>query len=205
MTGDTPRARAAAALRRMGHALMAHEAGDDLLERIADAADTVTRDLEQAPTRHRDLVEMKRRLFETDVPDGAPVTHFEGCFVSGAENPLGVAIRVRREGDEAVAHVEFGPAFEGPPQRAHGGIVAAVFDDVLGYLLVFLHEPAFTGELTVRYLAATPLGVLLEFRARVVGRHDRRILTEGEARSGDEVVAHATATFVTVDPDRIRA
>lgn len=205
MGDDGPRARAAAALRRMGHALMAHEAGDDLLDRIAEAADAVTRDLERAPPRRRDLVAMKRTLFELDVPDGAPVSHFDGCFVSGSENPLGVAIRVRREGDEAVADVEFGPAFEGPPERAHGGIIAAVFDDVLGYLLVFLHEPAFTGELVVRYLAPTPLRVPLEFRGRVVGRENRRILTAGEARSGDEVLAQATATFVTVDPDRIRA
>lgn len=202
---DAPRARAAAALRRMGHALMAHEADDDLLERVAAAADRVTRDLWRAPRRTRDLVDMKRRLFETEVADGERVSHFGGCFVSGAENPLGAAIRVRREGDEAVAEVELGPAFEGAPGRAHGGIVAAIFDDVMGYLLVFLHVPAFTGELTVRYLAPTPLGVPLEFRARVTGREGRRILTESEARTGEEVVARARATFVTVDPDRIRA
>ena len=200
-----PRARAAASLRRLGHALMAHDAGDDLLERVADAADRVATDLEHAPERTRDLLELKRRMFDAEVPDGARVVHFDECFVSGPFNPMGIAIEVRRAGDEAVADVEIGPAFEGAPSRSHGGIVAAIFDDVLGYLLTLRQEPAFTGELTIRYLAATPIRERLEFRGRVVGSEGRKLFTEGEATTADgEVVARATATFVLIDMSRLR-
>lgn len=205
MSGDHPRARAAAALRRLGHALMAHEASEDLLERVAAAADRVAANLETAPHRERDLAELKRRLFDVEVADGARVSHYDECFVSGPQNPMGVAIEVRRSGDEVVADVHLGPAFEGAPGRAHGGIVAAVFDDVLGYLLTFLHVPAFTGELLVRYLAAVPIERPLRFRGRVTGRDGRKIRTAGEAEADGEVVARATALFITVDPDRIRA
>ena len=198
------RARAAAALRRLGHALMGHEADPALLERVARAAEGVAADLEAGPARQRDVVELKRRMFEVAVPDGARVVHFDECFVSGPYNPLGIAIEVRRDGDEAVAHVEIGPAFEGAPGRSHGGIVAAVFDDVLGYLLTLEHAPGFTGELSVRYLAPTPIRVPLEFRARVVGREGRKLHTEAEARADDEVVARAIATFVLIDPARMR-
>jgi acyl-coenzyme A thioesterase PaaI-like protein len=201
---EDPRARAAASLRRLGHALMAHDAGRSLLERVADAADRVAGELEDAPERTRDLLDLKRRMFDVEVPDGARVVHFDECFVSGPYNPLGIAIEVRRDGDEAVAHVEIGPAFEGAPGRSHGGIVAAVFDDVLGYLLTLEHVPGFTGELSVRYLAPTPIRVPLEFRARVVDREERKLHTEAEARAGDEVVARATATFVLIDPARMR-
>lgn len=38
----------------------------------------------------------------------------------------------RREGDEIVADVRFGRAFEGAPGRVYGGIVAAIFNDVTG-------------------------------------------------------------------------
>lgn len=202
---EDPRARAAASLRRLGHAVMAHDAGDDLLDRIADAADAAAGELEAAPGRERDLLELKRRMFDIEVPDGARVVHFDECFVSGPYNPMGIAIEVRREAGEAVADVELGAAFEGAPGRSHGGIVAAVFDDVLGYLLTLEQEPGFTGELCIRYLAATPIRERLEFRGRVVGREGRKLYTEGEARAGGEVVARATATFVFIEPARMRA
>jgi acyl-coenzyme A thioesterase PaaI-like protein len=201
---ENPRARAAAALRRLGHALIAYDAGPELLERVADAAVRVAGELEAAPPRTRDLVELKRRMFDMRVPDGGNVVHFDECFVSGPFNPMGIAIEVRREGDEAVAAVQLGPAFEGAPGRSHGGIVAAVFDDVLGYLLTLRQEPGFTGELTVRYLAPTPIRQALEFRAWVVERDGRKLRTEAVATAGDEVVARAHATFVLIEAARFR-
>lgn len=198
------RARAAAALRRFGHALHARDADVELLERVADAADAVTAQLEDAPPRTRDLGSLRRQLWQDPVPDGAVVGHFEDCFVSGAWNPLGIGIEVRREGDEAVASVVLGPAYEGAPERSHGGIVAAIFDDVLGYLLRFLGQPAFTGELTVRYLAPTPIRQPLEFRARVQQVEGRKIDTIAEAYAlaedgGRTHVATGTARFISIE------
>ncbi|MFA9445868.1 PaaI family thioesterase [Egicoccus sp. AB-alg6-2] len=203
------RSRAAAALRRLGHALITHEADEELLDRVAVTADRVAADLEEQPPRRRDLLELKRRMFDIDVPEGATVVHFDECFVSGPWNPLGIAIEVHREGEEAVAEVSLGGAFEGAPGRSHGGIVAAIFDDVLGYLLTLRQQPGFTGELTVRYLAATPIGQPLRFRARVEGLDGRKLSTSAEARvitpDGEgEVVATARATFVLIDTARLR-
>lgn len=206
---DDPRARAAAALRRMGHALSAHDADPDLLDRVATAADRVTADLEATPRRTRDLLELKRRMFDVEVPDGEPVVHFDECFVSGPWNPLGIGIEVHRDGQEAVATVALGAAFEGAPGRSHGGIVAAIFDDVLGYLLTLHGTPGFTGELTVRYHAATPIDQPLEFRARLLSRDGRKLRTTAEARvaggAPDAVVASAEAVFIAVDPATFRA
>lgn len=197
---DAPaRARAAAALRRLGHALMGHDADPVLLERVALAAEGVAADLEAGPARQRDVAELKRRMFEVEVPDGARVVHFDECFVSGPWNPLGIAIEVHREGDEAVADVVLGPAFEGAPGRSHGGIVAAVFDDVLGYLLTLHGVPAFTGELAVRYQAPTPIGQPFTVRARLTGRDGRKLYAAGEAVADAVTVASATATFVTIE------
>ena len=199
-----PRARAASALRRLGHTRMSHDADDELLVDVALAAERVAVRLEQGPTRARDLETTKRRMFEVDVADGDRVVHFDECFGSGPFNPLGIAIEVHREGDEAVAEVELGAAFEGGPGRSHGGIVAAVFDDVLGYLLTLRHTPGFTGELTVRYLAPTPIGQPLVFRARVLGREGRKVFTVAEATADGQVVATASATFVTVELSRFQ-
>lgn len=202
-SGD-PRADAAAALRRLGHALMGHDADPDLLGEVAAAADRVAGELEAGPPRQRDLVELKRRMSQVEVPDGADVVHFDECFVSGPWNPMGIAISVRRDDDESVARVELGPAFEGAPGRSHGGIVAAIFDDVLGYLFTLRRELAFTGELTVRYLAPTPIGTPLEFRAWVTGVDGRKVFTAARATSDTLVVAEASAIFVVIESDRVR-
>jgi acyl-coenzyme A thioesterase PaaI-like protein len=113
---------------------------------------------------------------------------------------MGIGIQVFRDGEDSVAWVELGAAFEGAPGRSHGGIVAAIFDDVLGYLLSIHKQPAFTGELTVRYQAPTPMGERLTFRGRLLDRQGRKLMAEGEATAADgTIVATATATFIAVD------
>lgn len=198
------RARAATAMRHFGHALHSRDADVDLLERVAAAAEAAAQDLEHVPVRERDLSALVGSMWRDPVPDGAVMEHFDDCFVSGKWNPLGIGIDVHREGDEAVARVTLGPAYEGAPQRSHGGIVAAIFDDVLGCLLRFLQQPAYTGELTVRYLAPTPIGQPLEFRARVEEVDGRKIdtIAEAYALDGDGErthVATGTARFIAIE------
>lgn len=195
-----PRAAAAAAIRRLGHALMAHEVDDDLLARVAGAATELAEQAEAAGARTRDIEAVTRRMFTTEVEDGAPVVHFDECIVSGPWNPLGIGIEVVRDGDDTRAEVVLGTAFEGGPGMAHGGIVAALFDDVLGYLMTLHHVPGFTGELTVRYHRPTPVGVPVTLHGWVVDRVGRRLLTAADARAHGQVVASATATFVEVEP-----
>ncbi len=118
----------ATALRELGHTIVGHAADDQLLDRITAFVSEATAELDSAPCRSRPVSDMKRRLFD-DVPaDGATMEHYPDCIVSGLANPMGIAITCHREGDDAVATVSFGAAFEGAPGRAHGGIVAAVFN-----------------------------------------------------------------------------
>ena len=203
--GSAARAAAATAVRRLGHALMAHDVDEELLQRVAEQLDGLAADAERAGRRHRDVGELTRRMFEEDVPDRAPVVHFDECFVSGPWNPLGIGIDVVRDGEAAVAQIVLGAAFEGGPGMAHGGIVAALFDDVLGYLLTVHRVPGFTGELTVRYLRPTPVGTPLTLRGWVVQRSGRRLHTAAQLHAGDELVASATAVFVEIDAARMSA
>ena len=78
----------------------------------------------------------------------------------------------------------------------------AVFDDVTGFVIGQLREPAFTGELTVRYEQPVPIETPLEMRARLVDRERRKLFITAECRDGDTVVATCKATYITVDPAR---
>lgn len=197
------RERVAAALRRLGHAIVGHHIDPAELVRIAAEVEAWLPPLEAGDRRHRDPAYLKRRMFEDPAGDGDVLDHFADCVVSGAANPMGVGIQLRREGDDAVAHVHLGPAFEGAPERAHGGIVAAIFDDVMGLVLKMTSTPAFTGELTIRYLAPTPVGVDIQFRARLTRREGRKLWMDAEAIHAGKVVATASSLFIAIPPDRL--
>lgn len=197
------RERAAAALRRLGHALVGHEADADVLERIADLASRTAEVVETGRPRTRPVAEIKRSLWEDTPVDGNRMAHFPECLVSGRANPLGVAIDVLRNGDEVVGTARLGAAFEGAPDRAHGGVVAAIFDDVLSYALQLTGTPAYTGRLLVHYRAPTPLGRELVCRAREVAREGRKITITGELHDSDLLVAEAEAVFITIPRERL--
>jgi acyl-coenzyme A thioesterase PaaI-like protein len=198
MASEDLRTAAAAALRDLNHTFVAREPADDMLRELAAGASRLTRAIGEAPRRDRMALIREARA------DGAMMggRGFEDRAVAGTANPTSVDIAVRFEGDEVVADVVLRRAFEGAPGRAHGGIVAAAFDDVTGFVIGMLQEPAFTGELTVRYLAPVPVEERLEMRARLDGRERRKLFITAEVRRGDTVIATCRAIYVKVDPAR---
>lgn len=196
------RERAASALRRLGHALVSHDADAALLDRIAELAGRTAETVEGGTPRTRPIEAIKRRLWESPPADGAPMMHFSECVVSGPANPMGIALAVRRQGEVAVADVNLGPAFEGAPQRAHGGIIAAIFDDVMGYVLQFTRTPAYTGRLTVHYRAPVPIGEDLTVRGWLEARNGRKLALRAELHARS-LLCEAEALFIAVAPERL--
>lgn len=195
---------AAAALRDLNHAFVAHDRDDDGLRELAATAASQAAAMRAGNQRNRLALMQAARAAATDrsalfVASG-PGSGFEDRAVGGRANPTSVDLNVDYEGDEIVATVVLHRAFEGAPGRAHGGIVSAVFDDVTGFVIGRVGEPAFTGELTVRFVAPVPVEELLTIRARLDGRERRKLFISAEATAGDKVVATCKAIYITVDP-----
>jgi acyl-coenzyme A thioesterase PaaI-like protein len=200
------RLEAAAAMRRLGHAIVAHEMDDDVLHRMTTTVEELLAQVEASSPRQRPTLNMSRDLFVVPpAQGGVRGSHFTDCIVTGPANPMGVAAQTFRDGDDAVLHCTLGDAFEGAPGRAHGGMVAALFDEAMGFVLSINCTPAFTGRLTVTYRTPVPIGVPLEFRARLTSRDGRKLLMAGEAHHGDVLLAKAESLFVAVDPERFAA
>ena len=130
---------------------------------------------------------------------------FDQSPLIGLANPLSPPIALWAE--EATVHgrVRFGSAYEGPPGCVHGGMVAAAFDEVLGFAQSLTGHPGFTGTLTVRYRKPTPLRTELRFEARVARVEGRKIFAEGQLFAGDLLTAEAEGIFVSVGPERFQA
>lgn len=81
-----------------------------------------------------------------------------GNAVVGLRNPMAPPLVIQHDGPLTFADAVLGPQYEGPPRLVHGGILAALLDQVLGDAAVHAGAPGMTGTLTIRYLRGTPLG-----------------------------------------------
>lgn len=127
-------------------------------------------------------------------------SHSPTCAGCGTENPAGLALQVdATEAGVRCVH-RFDHRQEGAPGITHGGLVAAAFDDLFGFLLYRVGELAVTRSLTVEYLRPVLLETDYEFTARVRDHAGRRLHVDAMAvdQVGDKV-ATAHATFIVVD------
>ena len=102
------------------------------------------------------------------------------------------------------AVVSLGEDYQGPPGSVHGGYLAAMFDNLLGVLPYRMtgRRGAFTGRLTVRYRALTPLDTELVLTGKVTDARARRATAAGQCHAGGILTAEAEALFVRPATDR---
>jgi acyl-coenzyme A thioesterase PaaI-like protein len=95
----------------------------------------------------------------------------------------------------AYGEATLGPAHEGPPGLAHGGIVALLLDHIMGVTASRYERVTFTGTLTVRFLRGTPLGPV-RVDARIDSAEGRKVVVVGSLSDEDGITAEAEGTFV---------
>jgi acyl-coenzyme A thioesterase PaaI-like protein len=137
---------------------------------------------------------------EASVTGDPHTSVFVSPFV-GSLNPLAPPLYVDMVDDRILATGVFGDQYEGPPGYVHGGVIAAVFDEVLGFAQSLSGRPGMTGRLTIHYRKPTPLhGVAHRRPRRSGGRpqdlHDRSSLPRRHA------VRRAEGLFISMDPQR---
>lgn len=128
------------------------------------------------------------------------------CFVCGMENPIGLKLFFYEDGEGRV-RATFTPRDEhqGYPGVLHGGIAAAVLDEVLGRVAVSRGVWLMTARLEMRYRQTIPLGQQLTVVGEVVRETHRLMEASGELRLADgSVAATATATFLPVPEERVK-
>jgi len=128
--------------------------------------------------------------------DGDLDTILPWGVISGPYNPLAAPVSMSMEHGKAIGTARFGLAYEGPPGGVHGGVVAAVWDQVLAYACMIQGTPGHTATLTAHYRAITPLHRELRFEAWVERRDGRRIHARGRCHAGDTLVSEAEGLFI---------
>lgn len=137
--------------------------------------------------------------------DGPIPPHHDHCLGCGPRNPHGFQLVVRSTQTGVHARQRFDDRHVGAPGIAHGGAVAAVLDDLFGFLLFKAGGPAVTRQLTVDYLAPLRLGVPYDFTAAIESLDGRKLHMSAAVSAPDNTqVASASALFIMVDIEHFR-
>ena len=192
MADDEPRdgaGRLADEMRRIIERLAVVRPPAEELRQAAEAAAVFADRLEQLPERTRSWEVSEAGLLPRDFVAYSPVSGRSNAIsppvtLWPAEGPDGTYI----EGE-----VRFGPAYEGPPGHVHGGWVAAMFDELLGFAQ---QKPGFTATLTVRYMRPTPLNRTLALRAHVDRVEGRKRTIVGSCQLDGVTLAEAEGLFI---------
>jgi acyl-coenzyme A thioesterase PaaI-like protein len=126
----------------------------------------------------------------------------------GYANPISPPVEVwavhGKDGQREIrGRVTFEYPFEGPPTCVHGGVIAELFDELLGLSNILVGVGAMTGTLTIRYRRPTPLLAPLELAARHTGRDGRKVFAWGGLYHDGELTAEAEGVFILVDFGRM--
>lgn len=77
---------------------------------------------------------------------------FTGCFGCGPDNPRGLRLEFLREGDSVVSHTSLGVEYAGYRDFIHGGVIAAILDEAMGWALLHIGgRYGVTRSLTIDY------------------------------------------------------
>jgi len=192
------RVRLASAIRRLVQLVVAADLPAELLKDAATQAESLASRLEESAGP-------LPRIRSHPDPGAPPEEFFPTSPVVGFANPLAPPVAIEIRDEEVHARVSFGEPYEGPPTCVHGGVIAMVFDEMLGAANAVAGQPGMTGTLTIRYRRPTPLGRELRIVARSNGKDGRKIRASAAIYDGDVLTAEAEGLFIEVSPERFAA
>lgn len=92
----------------------------------------------------------------------------------------------------------FGPGAEGPPDHAHGGSMAAVLDEGMGFSCWHAGHPVVAATITINFRQRLPLRVVHAVECRVLHVEGKKVYTKGRIYNltSDEEYATAEGLFI---------
>ena len=116
----------------------------------------------------------------------------------GDANPFAPVVELEVTDDKVVqGTVTFAEVHNGPPwNTCHGGVVALVYDDIVGLAAMVGAGGGMTANLSIDYCKPTPLFEPVRFRAWLEEHEDRKFRARGEMHHGDVLLSEAHGLFI---------
>ena len=131
----------------------------------------------------------------------------KNCIICGMENNFGVKAPFYVLDDESAASIfSFKSEHQSYPGRAHGGMIAAMLDELIGRAL-WIKEPetyGVTTSLTVTYRRPVPYGKTIKARGYITFNSPRGFCAKGEVYDmNGNLLAQATGKYLKLASDKI--
>ena len=122
------------------------------------------------------------------------------CFGCGRNNPIGLKLEFQRNGNEISARFTTQEHHQGWPGVVHGGIVAAIIDEAMGYATHFAGLNCLTGKMEIKLKSPAPVGQPLVISSSVEKSSRRLIGTQARISLSDgTLVAEGKATHFIIE------
>jgi len=183
----------AAALRRFNSATLAADVPTELLRSVTAK---VLKELARIETG--EMVHGKKAQAERIAAGQGALPHmvYEMSPVLGLSNALAPPMDMWQAGGVVHGRVTAGWAYEGPFGLLHGGVIALLFDQLLGTGAHVTGGSALTGRLTIHYHHTTPLNKPLRLVARLDHEDGRKKFMVGEIWADDVRTATCEGLFI---------
>lgn len=156
----------------------------------------------QAALRHADMVERLAasndrgaRAREIGIAGFFPYSPYVGPLNPLAP-PIGFDVVDGDPWDELVATHSFSTPYNGPPGAVHGGVISGAIDELLGSVCVLNEVSGFTGTLTIRYRALTPIEEPVRLRGWIDRVEGRKTFAAATFHHGDTLCVEAGGVFI---------
>jgi acyl-coenzyme A thioesterase PaaI-like protein len=126
-------------------------------------------------------------------------SEYQRNFVHGLRNPAGLHLQYHLAGDRVVTTWVTGEEHAGFPGFVHGGLIAAVLDDVMGHCSVLHRRWVVTGRMETRFRDVAPLGAALRVEGWITRLTRRAMLAAAHMSLEDgSIVAESSGTYLPI-------
>ena len=108
------------------------------------------------------------------------------CFGCGRDNPIGLKLDMKLDGDRCVAYFTPKAEHESYGDRMHGGLSSTLLDEVMGdYVFRKAGKPAYTARLEIRFRSAIRIGETVKVEGWPEVHRGRLFIMKGKITHAD--------------------
>ncbi|MDO9576330.1 MAG: PaaI family thioesterase [Candidatus Cloacimonadales bacterium] len=137
-----------------------------------------------------------------------PATYGDGrSFVMGDNSGKRLTVRyfVRESDNRFFAKIFFGSATQGPPGYAHGGSIAAVLDEAMGFAAWITGQTVVAAKLCVDYKKMLPLKTIATIEAWIDSIKGRKVITKSKIYDENGTTfSKAEGLYINIPKERFR-
>lgn len=140
---------------------------------------------------------------EGSISNGSDLSFVDWSPFVGPMSALAPPIDVEVTDEMVIGRVCYPLAYEGPPGFVHGGMIAAGFDEILGFAQALSGQSGMTGRLEITYRSPTPLRDEVVYRAWVESISGRKVTCHATLTHGETLCAESVGLFISMNPEKL--